>query len=58
MDAPGLRHPADMRKHTPTEIKLHQESRQMEISFADGKHFELTCEFPRVYSPSAENGCH
>ena len=43
-----------MNKHTPTEIKLHQKSRQMEISFGDGKHFELSYEFLRVYSPSAE----
>ncbi|MFH1044831.1 MAG: DUF971 domain-containing protein [Pseudomonadota bacterium] len=42
-----------MNKHTPTEIKLHQKSRQMEISFADGKQFELSYEFLRVYSPSA-----
>jgi DUF971 family protein len=38
----------------PTEIKLHQKSRILEISFADGKTFELSCEFLRVYSPSAE----
>ena len=38
----------------PTEIKLHQKSRILEIAFADGKTFQLTCEFLRVYSPSAE----
>jgi DUF971 family protein len=38
----------------PTEIKLHQKSRMLEISFADGKTFQLPCEFLRVYSPSAE----
>jgi DUF971 family protein len=38
----------------PTEIKLHQRSRVMEIAFADGKSFRLPCEFLRVYSPSAE----
>ena len=38
----------------PTEIKLHQKSRLLEISFADGKTFSLPCEFLRVYSPSAE----
>ena len=38
----------------PTEIKLHQKSRVLEISFADGKTFPLPCEFLRVYSPSAE----
>ncbi|MDP2240609.1 MAG: DUF971 domain-containing protein [Burkholderiales bacterium] len=38
----------------PTEIKLHQKSRLLEIAFADGKSFQLPCEFLRVYSPSAE----
>ena len=38
----------------PTEIKLHQKSRVLEIFFADGKTFQLPCEFLRVYSPSAE----
>jgi len=39
---------------TPTEIKLHQKSRVLEIAFADGAAFRLPCEFLRVYSPSAE----
>lgn len=38
----------------PTEIKLHQQSRLMEISFADGSHFKLPYEYLRVHSPSAE----
>jgi DUF971 family protein len=38
----------------PTEINLHQKSRMLEISFDDGAHFELPCEYLRVYSPSAE----
>lgn len=38
----------------PTEIKLHQKSRLMEIAFADGKSFKLPYEFLRVHSPSAE----
>jgi DUF971 family protein len=38
----------------PTEIKLHQASRLMELSFADGTSFRLPYEFLRVYSPSAE----
>ena len=38
----------------PTEIKLHQASRILEIAFADGKTFRLPYEFLRVYSPSAE----
>ncbi len=39
---------------SPTEIKLHQKSRVLEIAFADGKRFMLPYEFLRVYSPSAE----
>jgi DUF971 family protein len=38
----------------PTEIKLHQVSRTLEISFDNGKTFHLPCEFLRVHSPSAE----
>jgi len=38
----------------PTEIKLHQASRVLEIAFADGNSFRLPYEFLRVYSPSAE----
>jgi DUF971 family protein len=38
----------------PTEIKLHQASRLMELSFADGTKFRLPYEFLRVYSPSAD----
>jgi DUF971 family protein len=38
----------------PTEIKLHQASRVLEIAFADGSSFRLPYEFLRVYSPSAE----
>lgn len=47
---------AGMDKNTPnpTEIKLHQKSRVLEIAYADGKRFSLPCEFLRVYSPSAE----
>jgi DUF971 family protein len=38
----------------PTEISLHKKSRMLEITFADGEHFEFSCEFLRVHSPSAE----
>lgn len=38
----------------PTDIKLHQKSRILEIAFDDGSHFKLPCEYLRVYSPSAE----
>ena len=38
----------------PTDIKLHQASRLLEISFDDSTTCKLSCEFLRVYSPSAE----
>ena len=38
----------------PTEIKLHQASRILEVAFEDGARFELPCEYLRVFSPSAE----
>ena len=38
----------------PTEIRLHQKSKILELSFADGRSFRLPFEFLRVYSPSAE----
>ncbi len=38
----------------PTEIQLHQQSKILEISYEDGSHYELTCEYLRVFSPSAE----
>jgi len=38
----------------PTEINFHQKSRLLELTFDNGEHFELTCEYLRVYSPSAE----
>jgi DUF971 family protein len=42
----------------PTEIKLHQQSRMLEIAFDDGSTFQLPCEYLRVYSPSAEVAGH
>ncbi|HZF27409.1 MAG TPA: DUF971 domain-containing protein [Steroidobacteraceae bacterium] len=38
----------------PTQIKLRRKSRLLEVSFDDGKSFELPFEYLRVYSPSAE----
>ena len=38
----------------PTDIKLHQQSRVMEIAFNNDRRFELSYEYLRVYSPSAE----
>ena len=38
----------------PTEIRLHSKSKRLEISFDDGRTFEMSYEFLRVHSPSAE----
>ena len=38
----------------PVEISLHQKSRILEITYSDGERFELSYEFLRVHSPSAE----
>lgn len=39
---------------SPTDIKLHQQSRILEVSFDNGETFKLPCEYLRVYTPSAE----
>ncbi len=38
----------------PVNIKLHQQSRILELEFDDGNQFELPCEYLRVFSPSAD----
>ncbi len=38
----------------PTEIKLHQHSRRLEMAFSDGARFTFPFEFLRIMSPSAE----
>ena len=38
----------------PTALTLHQASRVLEVSFADGASYRLPFELLRVYSPSAE----
>jgi DUF971 family protein len=47
---------AGLTKDTPVpiEIKLHQTSRELELSYSDQSHFRLSCEYLRAYSPSAE----
>jgi DUF971 family protein len=42
----------------PTEIKLHQKSRILELVFPDDERFELSYEFLRVFTPSAEARGH
>ena len=43
-----------MNNPMPTQINLHQKSRILELTFDDESHFELSCEYLRVNSPSAE----
>lgn len=38
----------------PVEINMHQKSRMLDITYSDGERFELSYEFLRVFSPSAE----
>ncbi len=42
----------------PVNIKLHQKSRKLEVSFDTGETFNLPCEYLRVYSQSAEVAGH
>lgn len=44
----------DANTPTPIDIKLHQASRLLEIKFDNNTECQLSCEFLRVYSPSAE----
>ena len=45
-----------MTTETPqlTELKLLQKSKTLELLFADNTNFVLSCEYLRVFSPSAE----
>lgn len=42
-----------MSAQPPQQITLHQQSRVLEVVFAD-QHYQLPCEYLRVFSPSAE----
>jgi len=39
---------------TPTEIRLRRQSRVLEVAFGDHESYQLSFEFLRVHSPSAE----
>jgi len=39
---------------TLTGIELHRQSKTLELHYAGGKQYTLSCEYLRVYSPSAE----
>lgn len=38
----------------PTGIVLHARSRVLELEYATGENYQLSCEYLRVFSPSAE----
>lgn len=42
----------------PSEIKLHQKSRRLELIYAEDESYSLDFEFLRVYTPSAEARGH
>tara|TARA_R110002110_G_scaffold205066_7_gene417215 strand:- start:363643 stop:364035 length:393 start_codon:yes stop_codon:yes gene_type:complete len=42
----------------PLALQLHTRSRELELEYADGQSYRLSCEYLRVYSPSAEVGGH
>ncbi|WP_423910848.1 gamma-butyrobetaine hydroxylase-like domain-containing protein [Candidatus Spongiihabitans sp.] len=42
-----------MSKHVPTEINLNRRTRILTVTF-DDESFDLSCEYLRVHSPSAE----
>jgi DUF971 family protein len=44
----------NLKQPRPINIKLHQKSHLLEIAFDDNTECMLSCEFLRVYSPSAE----
>jgi DUF971 family protein len=41
-------------RHTPEEIRVRSASRLLVVRYADGAEFELSFEYLRVHSPSAE----
>jgi DUF971 family protein len=38
----------------PSTIKLHKQSRMLELQYGNEQRYKLSCEMLRVYSPSAE----
>jgi DUF971 family protein len=38
----------------PADIRLHRKTRVLELEYEGGEHYSLSCEYLRVYSPSAE----
>jgi len=48
----------DSETPVPSEIKLHQKSRRLEINYPSGESFTLDFEYLRVFTPSAEARGH
>lgn len=46
--------PGPIGRPRPTDVRLHGKSRVLELVFDDGYTCNLTCEYLRVHSPSAE----
>ncbi|GMR18831.1 MAG: hypothetical protein BMS9Abin33_1276 [Gammaproteobacteria bacterium] len=46
--------PGDSTEPVPTDITLHRNTRILEVTFSDGADFRFSCEYLRVFSPSAE----
>ncbi len=44
----------DELKPIPTNITLHQKSKSLELHYSDTESYQLSCEYLRVLSPSAE----
>ncbi len=43
-----------MSNNIPTGIELHQQTKTLELTYSDQEKYRLSCEYLRVYSPSAE----
>ena len=41
-------------QHIPQDIRLHKQSKTLELIYSDDERYQLSCEYLRVYSPSAE----
>lgn len=53
-EEPVTSHGSRSSKPHPVAINLHTKSRLLRIEYDNGAKFELSCEYLRVYSPSAE----
>ena len=45
---------ASNQDNIPTGVQLHGKSKGLELQYAGGESYRLSCEYLRVYSPSAE----